>query len=333
VCRDGIECDLGTPKARLLLAVLLSQAGRPVSEELLAGALWGDDRPKSAVKNVQTYVHRLRQRLGESARLVRQGSGYLVTVVRDELDSARFEDLAASGRGWELAGDLEVAGRRLHEALRLWRGPAFAGMTEVTMLAAEAARLDEIHMSVLERRIDVDLRLGNHAELLGELTVLTGQYPLRERLWAQLMLALYRCGRRADALTAYSRARRTLVEEIGLDPGEELRQLHQDILDQNPSLNLLRPAATVVAKPPDPGPSMLPSALGDFTGRQEELAEIADVLGRERDPDGPAVVTVSGRAGAVRDAGRDAAVAVHFRHGARPVPASTGRARERRPRR
>lgn len=255
VWQEGEQLDLGTPKARVLLAVLLCRAGNPVSEDQLAVALWGNTPPKSATKNMQTYVHRLRRHLGDPARVARHGSGYLVPVVRDELDAARFENLAGSGQAVEAAGEPEEATHRLHEALSLWRGPAFVGMTDVPMLAAEAARLDEVRLSVLQSRIAVDLRLGRHAGLLGELTALTNEYPLRERLRAQLMLALYRCGRRADALAEYARARKTLIEETGLDPAEELRDMHQRILTQDPSLDLVpRAMATITGSPVGPGP-------------------------------------------------------------------------------
>ncbi|WP_440103525.1 AfsR/SARP family transcriptional regulator [Streptosporangium sp. H16] len=255
VWREGEQLDLGTPKARVLLAVLLCRAGNPVSEDQLAVALWGNTPPKSATKNMQTYVHRLRRHLGDPARVVRHGSGYLVPAVRDELDAARFENLAGSGQAVEAAGEPEEATHRLHEALSLWRGPAFVGMTDVPMLAAEAARLDEVRLSVLQSRIAVDLRLGRHAGLLGELTALTNEYPLRERLRAQLMLALYRCGRRADALAEYTRARKTLIEETGLDPAEELHDMHQRILTQDPSLDLVpRVTATITGSPVGPGP-------------------------------------------------------------------------------
>ncbi|MFF3444604.1 BTAD domain-containing putative transcriptional regulator [Streptosporangium sp. NPDC002721] len=255
VWQEGEQLDLGTPKARVLLAVLLCRAGNPVSEDQLASALWGNTPPKSATKNMQTYVHRLRRHLGDPARVVRHGSGYLVPVVRDELDAARFENLAGSGQAVEAAGEPEEATHRLHEALSLWRGPAFVGMTDVPMLAAEATRLDEVRLSVLQSRIAVDLRLGRHAGLLGELTALTNEYPLRERLRAQLMLALYRCGRRADALAEYARARKTLIEETGLDPAEELRDMHQRILTQDPSLDLVpRVMATITGAPVGPGP-------------------------------------------------------------------------------
>ncbi|MGC7098595.1 BTAD domain-containing putative transcriptional regulator [Amycolatopsis lurida] len=291
VWRAGVPLDLGTPKSRLLLAVLLSRPGRPVADDALAEAIWGGDQPKSAAKNVQTYVHRLRQRLGDPARITRQGTGYLVHAARDELDVTRFEDLTDVARAALAAGDLERARHHFDQALGLWRGPAFAGIADVLALTSEAARLDESRLGVLEERIDVDLRLGRHGELLGELTALTMEHPFRERMWAQLMLALHRCGRRADALLAYRQVRAVLAEETGLEPGQRLRDLHQTILgdDSEPD-----PATGS----PEQSARMLPPALGDFTGQRVELAEIEAVLRADRTADEPAaVVTISGQGG------------------------------------
>ncbi|AXB44629.1 AfsR/SARP family transcriptional regulator [Amycolatopsis albispora] len=288
VRRAGVSLDLGTPKGRLLLAVLLSRLGRPVSDDALAEALWGGDQPKSAAKNVQTYVHRLRQVLGEPGRITRAGAGYQLRADRDELDATRFEALAGRARAALVAGELERARRLFDEALGLWRGPAFAGMADLPALTAEAVRLDESRLGVLEERIDVDLRLGRHGEVLGELTALTMEHPLRERMWAQLMLALYRGGRRADALQAYLQVRGVLAEETGLEPGQQLRELHQTILSDHDE----------VAPEPRNGARMLPPALGDFTGQRAELAAIESVLREERAADEPApVVTISGPGG------------------------------------
>lgn len=292
--RGDEELHLGTPKARVLVAVLLSRAGHPVSEDQLAVALWGDDPPKSATKNMQTYVHRLRRQLGDPARVVRRGAGYLIQAGRGELDATRFEDLAQAGQVAETADALDEASRRLHEAVRLWRGPAFAGMADVPVLAAEAARLDEVRLSVLQSRIAVDLKLGRHAELLGELTALVGAHPLRERLRAQLMLALYRCGRRADALAEYTRARTTLIEETGLDPADELHDLQQRILNQDPSLDLAVRAPVVLAvTPKTPTPAELPPDIPDFTGRDDEVAGLRQALTAPK----PGAVAVAGVAG------------------------------------
>ncbi|WP_158854176.1 AfsR/SARP family transcriptional regulator [Saccharothrix deserti] len=302
VWRAGVPLDLGTPKARVLLAVLLCGLGRPVAGDVLAEAIWGEEQPKSAAKNVQTYVHRLRQCLGDPGRITWEGSGYLLRADRDELDAARFEDLAVMARAALVAGEFEQSRRLFDEALSLWRGPAFAGMADVSALVAEAARLDELRLCVLEERIDVDLRLARHGELLGELTALTKEHPFRERMWAQLMLALYRCGRRADALRAYLQARDVLVEETGLDPGQKLRDLHQAILDEDPGLD---PAVTIGAREYQEAndadsarPRMLPPVLGDFTGQQVELAEIEAVLRNDHACDEPAaMVTISGPGG------------------------------------
>lgn len=302
VWRAGVPLDLGTPKAQTLLAVLLCRSGRPVAGDVLAEALWSEEQPKSAAKNVQTYVHRLRQCLGDPGRITWEGSGYLLRAGRDERDAARFEDLAAMARKALAAGKPEQSRRLFDEALRLWRGAAFAGIADVSALVAEAARLDELRLCVLEERIEVDLRLARHGELLGELTALTKEHPFRERMWAQLMLALYRCGRRADALGAYLQARDVLVEETGLEPGQKLRNLHQAILGEDPALDSA--AATGAREHQEANnaeaarPRMLPPALGDFTGQRVELAEIEAVLREDRACDEPAaVVTISGRGG------------------------------------
>ncbi|UUU35838.1 NB-ARC domain-containing protein [Streptomyces sp. CA-210063] len=297
VWRAGVPLELGTPKGRVLLAVLLCRLGRSVAGDALAEALWGEGQPKSAAKNVQTYVHRLRQHLGDSGRITREGQGYRLRVDRDELDAARFEDLAGVARAALAAGDLDQSRRLFDEALGLWRGPAFAGIADVPALTSEAARLDELRLGVLEERIDVGLRLGRHSELLGELTALTMEHPFRERMWAQLMLALYRCGRRADALLAYLQARDVLAEETGLEPGQKLRDLHQAILGEDPALD---PAIATEERERRNATSarMLPPALGDFSGQQTELARIEAVLREDRAADEPAaVVTISGPGG------------------------------------
>ncbi|MFI1223809.1 MULTISPECIES: AfsR/SARP family transcriptional regulator [unclassified Streptomyces] len=299
VRRAGVPLELGTPKARVLLAVLLSRRGRSVADDALIEALWRRERPKSAAKNVQTYVHRLRQRLGEgdTDRIAREGGGYLVRADRDELDAARFEDLADAARTALAAGERDQSRQLFGEALGLWRGPAFAGFADVPALHAEATRLDELRLGVLEERVDVDLALGRHGELLGELTALTMEHPFRERMWAQLMLALYRCGRRADALLAYLQVHDVLARETGLEPGQRLRDLHRAVLAEDPALDRAAPADER-GRRTAPGARMLPPALGDFSGQHAELTEIEAVLREDPSADGPAtVVTVSGPGG------------------------------------
>ncbi|GGS50296.1 AfsR/SARP family transcriptional regulator [Streptomyces badius] len=249
VRRAGVPLELGTPKGQMLLAVLLSRPGRVVTDDALVEAVWGAEQPKSATKNVQTYVHRLRRRLGDPGRITREGRGYRLRADRGELDSARFEDLADAARAASAASDHERSRQLLDEALGLWRGPAFGEIADVPALRSEATRLDELRLGVLEERVDVDLRLGRHGEVLGELTALTMEHPFRERMWAQLMLALYRCGRRADALLAYLQVRDVLVEETGLEPGHRLRDLHRAILGEDPALD--RAAVGTEACAPD----------------------------------------------------------------------------------
>ncbi|MFJ8957573.1 BTAD domain-containing putative transcriptional regulator [Streptomyces sp. NPDC102381] len=303
----GAPLELGTPKARVLLAVLLGRPGRPVASDTLAEALWGETPPKSAAKNVQTYVSRLRRCLGEPERITRQGSGYLLRTGRDELDAARFEDLVGAARA-AAAGDPDRAHQLFDEALGLWRGPAFAGFADVLGLAPEAARLDELRLGVLEERIDVGIRLGRHRELLGELTALTMRHPLRERLWGQLMLALYRCGRRADALETYLQVRSVLSEEAGLEPGRSLQDLHRTILgnEQMPTSESgpapVSPEAQLLAavreRRTTDSARMLPPALADFSGQHAELEQIERVLRNDRTAQAPAaVVAVSGPGG------------------------------------
>ncbi|WP_192806675.1 AfsR/SARP family transcriptional regulator [Streptomyces arboris] len=312
VWRAGVPLELGTPKGRLLLAVLLSRPGRPITEDALVEAVWGEERPKSAAKNVQTYVHRLRQRLGEPERIAREGRGYLLRADRDELDSARFEDLTDAARAALAAGGHERSRRLFADALSLWRGPAFAGIADVAALSPEAARLDELRLGVLEERVDVDLRLGRHSEVVGQLTALTVKHPFRERMWAQLLLALYRCGRRGDALLAYLQVRDLLVGETGLEPGHRLRDLHRAILDEDPALDRATLGEDPVPDRADAAPvaddergrpntavaRMLPPALGDFSGQRTELAKIEAVLRAPLAADEPAAtVTISGPGG------------------------------------
>ncbi|MFC9477919.1 AfsR/SARP family transcriptional regulator [Streptomyces griseus] len=288
VRRAGVPLELGTPKGQMLLAVLLSRPGRTLTEDALVEAVWGAEQPKSATKNVQTYVHRLRRRLGDPGRITREGRGYRLRADRGELDSARFEDLADAARAASAAGDHERSRRLFDEALGLWRGPAFGEIADVPALRAEATRLDELRLGVLEERVDVDLRLGRHGEVLGELTALTMEHPFRERMWAQLMLALYRCGRRADALLAYLQVRDVLVEETGLEPGHRLRNLHRAVLDEDPALDRVTAGAearapgrtAVTAEGPAPGTDQAPApgpdpgtAPGPAPGRPALVSE------------------------------------------------------------
>jgi DNA-binding SARP family transcriptional activator len=200
-CQDG-PLALGRRKQRALLALLLLHANRTVARERLIDELWGESAPETAVTSVQVYVSRLRKSLPEGVLLTRP-PGYVVQVEPEQVDLLRFERLVAEARGAAPA----LAAALLHEALELWRGPPLAEFGEEPFARVEAARLEELRLAALEDRIDADLALGRHADLVGELDALVSAHPHRERLRAQLMLALYRSNRQAEALEAYRAAR------------------------------------------------------------------------------------------------------------------------------
>src|SRR5215217_5237775 len=228
---------LGAGKQKALLAILLLNANEVVSTDRLQDELWGESPPATAAKSIQLYVSRLRKELGEG-RLVTRPPGYVLKVEPHELDAARFRRLVGEARNIEP----ERAARKLREALGLWRGRALADLEYEPFAQPEIARLREARLAALEQRIEADLAAGRHAALVGELEALVSEHPLRERLWAQLMLALYRSSRQAEALEAYRAARRSLSEELGLEPGTELKQLEQAILTHDPELDLAQAA-------------------------------------------------------------------------------------------
>jgi YVTN family beta-propeller protein len=245
VCSEGRELSLGGAKQRALLAVLLLHANEVVSVDRLVDELWGDRPPATAFKVVQVYVSQLRKALrgrrgrGEEERvLVTRAPGYMLCVEPGQLDADRFEGLVDQARQELAAGRARRAAHMLLEALALWRGPALADFALDGFAQREIARLEEARISAVEERIEADLALGRHSELVGELESLVSAHPLRERLRGQLMLALYRCGRQAEALAAYRETRRLLVEELGLEPSQALQGLEKAILVQDPLLAL-----------------------------------------------------------------------------------------------
>jgi DNA-binding SARP family transcriptional activator/ATP/maltotriose-dependent transcriptional regulator MalT len=234
--RTGAHVALGGLKPRTLLAVLALEAGRVVSVDRLVEALWPGDPPDTAAHAVQVYVSQLRKSLGPV--IATRAPGYVLELDSERVDAHRFTRLAQEG-GNALAGDDPAAAEgALRDALALWRGPALADFLYEPFAQTEIARLEDLRTVVLEERIDADLALGRHAELVSELEALVQAQPLRERPRGQLMLALYRSGRQADALAAYRAARETLVEELGIEPGPELRELEAAILRQDDSLLL-----------------------------------------------------------------------------------------------
>jgi predicted ATPase/DNA-binding SARP family transcriptional activator len=284
VRREGRAIAVGGSKARALLAMLVLHANEPVSAERLAGAVWGDDAPASATRTVQVYVSRLRKTLGEETLLVTTPAGYRLDVQPGELDVDRFERLVEEGGCALTDGRAGDAGARLREALRLWRGPALGDLAFASFAQAEIARLEEQRLAALELRVEADLAAGRHARLVGELQQLLAEYPLREGLHGQLMLALYRSGRQAEALEVYQAARRELVEQLGIEPGTELRELHQRILAQDPVLTLADPSGERVRAPRDnrergARPTSVPAPPTATVGRAEELDQLRGMIG------------------------------------------------------
>ncbi|MGH2655195.1 MAG: BTAD domain-containing putative transcriptional regulator [Actinomycetota bacterium] len=236
VTRGRRALPLGGPKQRAVLVHLLLRANGLVTSDRLIDQVWGEDVPEAARSTLQGYVSHLRKALGRE-RIESRSGGYVVHADPSEIDVLRFEALVQEGRHL-LPADPATAARTLDEALSLWRGPALDDLTHQASLQPEIARLEELRVAATEGRIDAELALGRHIELVPELETLIGVYPLRERLWGQLMLALYRSGRQGDALAAFQRAREILAEELGIDPSSELQRLQEQILRQDLALEI-----------------------------------------------------------------------------------------------
>ncbi|HET8787267.1 MAG TPA: BTAD domain-containing putative transcriptional regulator, partial [Actinomycetes bacterium] len=285
--RNG-EAPVRVPgaKERALLADLLVNAGRVVSADRLVEDLWGDDPPGRPANTLQGRVSALRRALGPggAGRLVTSPPGYRLDAGLEQLDATRFERLVAEA---EAAAPAEPprAVRLLEEALGLWRGPALAEFADQPWAQAEAARLEELRLAAREALVELRLAAGGHAGLVGELEALVAAHPTRERLRGQLMVALYRSGRQADALAVYQQTREVLAEELGIDPSPELQRLHQAILVQDPALE-------AAARDRDLPRHNLPERLTSLVGRDQELAELAKLLEQHR------LVTVAGPGGA-----------------------------------
>src|SRR4051794_5493371 len=216
VLAEGVQVALGALKQRALLARLLVTPNRTVRIDHLVADLWGEPAPETAAKMVQIYVSRLRKALPADV-LITRPPGYLVAIDPDTIDIVRFDRLRRTGRAALDAGDAAAAAERLREALALWRGEALAEFDE-PFAVAERGHLDELRLVCLEDRLEADLAQARHAELVGELSAEVARFPLRERLRRQSMLALYRSGRHADALAVFTDYRRTLDDDLGLEP-------------------------------------------------------------------------------------------------------------------
>jgi len=266
VIHAGRVVPVGGSRERAVLALLLASANQVVSAERLAEELWGGEPPDRAAHSLQVFVSRVRRALreaGEDGVIVTQPPGYIVRVSAETLDAARFEALVAAARDQADHGSPEQAAATLRQALRLWRGPALADIADAPIARAEAARLEEARLAALEGRIEADLACGRHGELSAELEALTRAHPLRERLWGQRMLALYRSGRQVEALRVYRDLRRFLGEEIGLEPSPALAALETAILQQSPHLDwqAVSPAEPPIeAAPPSTAAVTVPAA-------------------------------------------------------------------------
>jgi DNA-binding SARP family transcriptional activator/Tfp pilus assembly protein PilF len=341
--------DLGPVRQRVVLAVLLLQAGRPIARQQIINAVWGEEPPIRAVNLVQRHVSGLRRALGlgepgraASCRLVWTDAGYQLALPPGALDLEVLQSELSRARAARQAGDQAETARALHSALALWRGPVCDGLSS-PFLDAQRDRLAESRISVLEERIELDLALGQHADVVAELRDLVADHPLRERLHELLMRALYQAGRQGDALAAFREARRRLHEELGVEPAAALQQLHQQILAADPAL-APRPAApaplaagvkteaagvrpggaTVEAGSAAvrtegaassayrrPKPGQLPHAIPDFIGREAEVGMLNALLPAEgAAADGPIVIAaIAGTAGVGKSA-----LALHWGH-------------------
>ena len=305
--------DLGGARQRIVLAVLALNAGRVVPIEQLIDAVWGGNPPTTARSQIQICISTLRRLLGDAGRphaIVTRSPGYALHLAAADVDSLLFNQLIAQARKQAAAGVPAGAAATLREALALWHGNALSDVpSEVVRRAATV--LEDQRIGALEERINLDLGLGAHQDVISELQALVTEHPLRERLYVFLMLALYRSGRQSDALKTARRAREVLIDEMGLDPGEELQRLERAILQRDPDLGEVDepptagPARTgkwavVPAQGPVP-PRQLPASITDFIGREEQLAEIRRLLGPAAESDrtrwSMPIVVISGKGG------------------------------------
>ena len=323
--RDGREVDLGPRLQRTLLAILVVDAGHVVPVDRLIDLLWRDEPPAAAIASVQAYVSQLRRVLepDRPARaparvLVTQDPGYVLRIADDQVDALRFQTLVRRAHNDLAGGQPAAAGSRLEDAFALWHGDPLAEFADEPWAVPAVARLTEAHDLAAEDRIGAWLALGRHAEAVAELEAMVEARPLRERRWGQLIVATYRCGRQADALRAYQRCRTVLAEELGLEPGPELRRLEAAVLAQDPSLDWQPAAGPAESRPAGPGPAgpvpprvrpgraerppafpptAEPPREGDhpapsLVGRDAELAHLRDRLADAASGHGGAVVLV-----------------------------------------
>ncbi|WP_432828738.1 BTAD domain-containing putative transcriptional regulator [Dactylosporangium sp. CA-092794] len=296
---DGEPAHIGGPQVRIVLARLLVDAPHRVSVSALVDELWAHFPPADADRTARTYVSRLRRTLRKAAPpdvedlLVTLPGGYELRAGTGAVDAARFEELAAAGHRALDQGAPAVAVRLLGEALALWRGDAYAEFADSPTLLAEGTRLDRLRLAAVEDHMSALLATGSDEVAVDNLEALARAYPLRERLWGQLMTALYRSGRQAEALAAFRDARAALIDGHGVEPSPDLIDIHRKILNHDPSLT--RPVRVVNLAAPVPVPAQLPGAVHDFVGRRRELSDLDGLL--DHRAGGAVVAALSGTAG------------------------------------
>ncbi|MGX1852362.1 BTAD domain-containing putative transcriptional regulator [Streptomyces sp. NPDC055299] len=292
VLRSGVKVTPAAPKLRRVFALLAVEANRAVHTDQLIEELWDDRPPLSAVTTLQTYIYQLRKHLNWSEKATGDGSGagvkvtlrttpggYMLTLPDGALDAVEFERLAALGREQLAAGNFERASLILRQALDLWTSRAFGAVSPGPLLHAHMVRLEELRKLALGHRLEADLQLGRHIDLIGELTTLVTQQPTHEGFQAKLMLGLYRAGRRAEALQAYQRARSVLASELGLEPSAELRRLHQAMLTADPCLDAPADATgTMMVTAKHQQPNQLPLETDHLVGREDALEAVRRTL-------------------------------------------------------
>ncbi|ROV64807.1 AfsR/SARP family transcriptional regulator, partial [Streptomyces globisporus] len=295
--RDGRELPLGPRKQRLVLATLLARPNTPVPVDVLTDAVWPDDPPRTARKNLQVYISAARALLGPAGdggtdRLVHGCGGYLLRIAEGELDTLRFGSLARAGRAAAERGDLPGAARQLREALDLWEGPPLNDLRDSAGVADEADRLEARCLTVYEDWAEAEIELGRGGVAVDGLRDLVERHPLRERLRAAWMNSLHQSGRQAEALAVYDDYRQLMARELGLEPSPAMAGLYRSMLGRG------REARRPAARRETPAPVALPAGTGAFTGRREELRDLLDVLGSGEER----VVVVSGPGGAGKSA-------------------------------
>ncbi|MFI9811662.1 AfsR/SARP family transcriptional regulator [Saccharothrix variisporea] len=304
VRRDGQPVALPSAKQRVVLATLLLRANQVVTVDELIDRLWPADSPGAARGTAQAYVMRLRRVLGDAGSIRTVENGYVLDVAPGSLDLDRFRDAERLADEAAARGDRAAEATHLRAALALWRGRPLVNVPSDVLRREEVPWLEELRLQALQRRVRLDLDAGEHNRVVAELQALTTEHPLREGFWAQLMLALYRANRQADALDAHRRLSRVLAEELGVDPGEEVRRLHLAILANDPALLVDRPAA-----PPARRASPLPPDVADFVGREPEIETVGRLLAPPDGRPSPRYVVLSGPPGVGKTA-----LAVHLAH-------------------